>query len=171
MGCNSMDIVALKAELDAGHPISGPYNADDATAAAELNVLNRAAKAAIAAMRDYFLLERKGGVPLMGRLEIVATEPVGTVDSLGDGVTTTLAHKTAAMTLLRILNPSSDFAIDVNDSRFIALLDDLAATGAKVIAPADKTALEAMSNNKQSRGAELGFGKVGHADVEDARKL
>lgn len=31
----------LKAELAAGHPDTGPYNADDTLAAAELNVVNR----------------------------------------------------------------------------------------------------------------------------------
>lgn len=36
-----MDIAALKAELLAGHPDTGAYNANDALAAAELNVVNR----------------------------------------------------------------------------------------------------------------------------------
>lgn len=36
-----MDYVALKAELDAGHPVTGAYNADDALAAGELNAENR----------------------------------------------------------------------------------------------------------------------------------
>jgi hypothetical protein len=36
-----MDLVALKAELTAGQPGSGAYDADDATAAAQLNVVNR----------------------------------------------------------------------------------------------------------------------------------
>jgi len=36
-----MDYVALKAELDASHPVTGAYNADNALAAAELNALNR----------------------------------------------------------------------------------------------------------------------------------
>ena len=36
-----MDIAALKVELLAGHPDTGAYDADDATAAAQLNVVNR----------------------------------------------------------------------------------------------------------------------------------
>jgi hypothetical protein len=36
-----MDYVALKAELDAGHPGTGAYNVDDTLAAAELNTVNR----------------------------------------------------------------------------------------------------------------------------------
>lgn len=36
-----MDIDALKAELSAGHPVTGPYDADDAVAAGQLNTENR----------------------------------------------------------------------------------------------------------------------------------
>ncbi len=36
-----MDLVALRAELDSGHPDTGAYNVDDALAAIELNVINR----------------------------------------------------------------------------------------------------------------------------------
>lgn len=36
-----MDYVAIKAELDAGHPDTGAYNVDDQLAADQLNVVNR----------------------------------------------------------------------------------------------------------------------------------
>ena len=36
-----MDYQALKAELDAGHPDTGAYDADDTIAAGELNAVNR----------------------------------------------------------------------------------------------------------------------------------
>lgn len=36
-----MDYISLKQELDAGHPDTGAYSVDDATAAAELNAVNR----------------------------------------------------------------------------------------------------------------------------------
>ncbi len=35
-----MDLVALKVELDAGHPVTGAYDVDDALAAEELNATN-----------------------------------------------------------------------------------------------------------------------------------
>ena len=35
-----MDYVALKAELDAGHPVSGPYSGDDQLAADQINALD-----------------------------------------------------------------------------------------------------------------------------------
>ncbi len=37
----ALDYVALKAELDAGHPVTGAYSANHQTAANELNALNR----------------------------------------------------------------------------------------------------------------------------------
>ena len=36
----SIDYTALKAELDAGHPVTGAYDADDQAAADELNLAN-----------------------------------------------------------------------------------------------------------------------------------
>jgi hypothetical protein len=36
-----MDIAALKAELLANHPVAGPYDADNAVAADQLNAVNR----------------------------------------------------------------------------------------------------------------------------------
>lgn len=36
-----MDYAALKAELLAGHPVTGAYDADDTVAAGQLNALNR----------------------------------------------------------------------------------------------------------------------------------
>jgi len=35
-----MDLVALRAELDAGHPVTGPYSADPQDAANEINAQN-----------------------------------------------------------------------------------------------------------------------------------
>lgn len=170
----AIDISKLQTELVAGHPDTGTYNADNTLATAELNAVNRPAPASLSAIQRYFLLERKGsngGVALFGRLVMVADSAVGTVDPLGDSVTMTLDHITAAKTMLEILRPGSGFSLDLNDIRFTAILDDLAASGAKVIAPADKTALIAFSNNQQSRTIELNLGvsvvKVGH--VERAR--
>ncbi len=164
-----MNIPALKAELLAGHPDTGAYNADNQLAADEINAVNRDVAAPIESMRNYFLLERKNSMFLMGRLEIVSKGTVG-ADPLGDTVTLTLEHISAAKTLLRILNPASDFTIDTNDSRFDSLLSDLSGgSGAKVIAPGDATAIKAFSTNQQSRAVELGLGFVRLGHIENAR--
>jgi len=165
-----MSLQALKDELIAGHPTSGAYSVNNQAAANELNALNRVAVASVEALRNYFLLERKGNMALMGRLEYVSQQSVGAVNPLGDAVTLTLAHVTACQTMMRITNPGSDFALDLNDARFQSLLDDLAGgTGCKVIGPADKTAITAMSQNKQSRATELGFGLMREGHIEVAR--
>lgn len=39
-----MDYAALKAELTAGHPVTGAYSANNATAAVEINVINQTAQ-------------------------------------------------------------------------------------------------------------------------------
>ncbi len=167
-----MDLTALKTELDAGHPETGAYSATDSIAADEINAINRDAPAPLESIRNYFLLERKGDMTLMGRLSIVAQTTRGDVDPLDDVVTMTNAHITAAKTMLFILDPPGGFSLDLNDSRFQDILDDLAAgSGAKVIAPADKTALLAFSTNIQSRATELGLGNVGTHHVTSARAL
>ncbi len=38
------NLAALKAELDAGHPVTGAYSVDDATAADEINAVNIASE-------------------------------------------------------------------------------------------------------------------------------
>ena len=52
-----MDIAALAAELAAGHPDTGAYNADDALAAGEINVLNRPGDVTIADLIKFLLMD------------------------------------------------------------------------------------------------------------------
>lgn len=163
-----MGVAELKAELLAGHPDTGAYNVDDTIAADEINAVNRPAPADINSLRNYFLLERKNSMALMGRLEVIANGSIG-ADPLGDTVVLALGHITAAKTLLNILNAASSFSLDLNDARFGTLLNDIAATGAKVIAPADKTILLGLSTNQISRADELGLGRVRTGEVERAR--
>ncbi len=166
-----MDIAALATALAAGHPDTGAFDADAETATGQLNAVNRDAAAAAETIRNYFLLERKNAMALMGRLEIIADSAEDDVDPLGDLVTMTNVHITAAKTMLRIIDPGSEFSLDFNDSRFGSLLDDLAGgSGAKAINPADKTAILAFSTNKQSRATEIGLGlvRVGHVQIARA---
>ena len=54
-----MDLAALAAELTAGHPDTGAYDADNALAAAEINAVNRPAD-----VTDYFDLHAQGDLPV-----------------------------------------------------------------------------------------------------------
>ena len=49
----------LKAELTAGHPVTGAYNDDDSLAHAELNAKNIADDADSKQLLQYFILERQ----------------------------------------------------------------------------------------------------------------
>ena len=132
-----MDTKALKAELAAGHPGTGAYNADDALAAAELNVVNRSRNRT--AMDGAFLLS--------------ATDPT----------------EYAALT-------------DVKQSQWLSLcgvasIDPRNAGIRKIVATIWGGASTTVGNlntkrvESVSRGVELGFGKVGQGDVEDARNI
>ena len=165
------DLVALKAELDNDPLIRGYSAMTDAAAAADVNLNNRNAPAALNEIRSYLLLELKTSQTLFGRIAIVSESAVGD-DPISEAVTLTLEHITAAKSLMAVLKPASDFSLDVTDSRFAKILSDLAAgTGCKAIQLTDKTALEALSQNQQSRAAELGIGFVRPGNVTEARAI
>ena len=167
-----MSLQDLRTELDDDPLARGYSGMDDAAAAFDIGeIFYRPAVASIETLRNYFLLERKNSMPLIGRLEIVANSTVG-ADPLGDTVSLTLEQITAATTMFLIVTPSSEFSLNLNDSRFDSLLNDLAAgSGAKVISPGDKTAIQALSDNQQTRASELGLGNVREGTVAQARAL
>ena len=137
------------------NPLSrAAYSGSDQASTDDLNTKYRPGLGTVEDLRAYFLLERKSSQFLYGRLALVAKANVGE-DPLGEGVLT-LEHITSALTMLNILNPVSDFSLDLSDDRFESLLDDLAGgSGAKVINPGDKTAILAFSLNQISRAEEL----------------
>lgn len=167
-----MSLQDLRTELDDDPLVRGYSGMDDAAAAVDINdIFYRPAVASIETLRNYFLLERKNSMALMGRLKIVSDSAVG-ADPLGDTLSLTLEHITAATTMFLIVTPSSVFSLDLNDSRFDQLLNYLAGgSGAKVISPGDKTAIQALSENQQTRANELGLGRVREGTVAQARAL
>ena len=134
------DLVALKAELDAGHPDTGAYSLTDSVAADEIMAVNRSAPAPLNSIREYFVLEKKANMHLYGRLQIIAEAADGT-DPLGDAISVTAQMRAAAKAMLFVLNPGVDFELNTNDARFDSLLNQIAGGFSKVIEPADKTAL------------------------------
>jgi len=164
----------IKTEIDTDPLVRAYSGMTDQQVADSMNTVDRPAEGSIEELRKYLLLEKKAAMSLLGRLEVLAAGTVGS-DPLGDTISggLTLEHITAAKALLRIADPASGFTLDYNDSRFNAILDDLAGGvgNALAINPADKTAIQALSNNQQSRGNEIGVGhvKVGH--VTHARAL
>ena len=160
----ALDYAGLQAELLAGHPDTGAYDADDALAAGELNALNRPVLASGAEIREFCLytLHNEGtgsdtqNANIYGRIEMIAEakqgdDPFGVTDSLE------VQQIAAAKTFLYMLN-ADDFQVLLADTEFDAILTKL--QGANAFSPADKTALQALADNKQNRVTEIGFGRT-----------
>lgn len=171
---------ALKDELLAGHPDTGPYNVDDTLAAGELNAINRPVEASASEILQYVILERfrtntgtdTNNSNLFGRIKMMAEGALG-VDVFGatPAVPLTVQDKAAAETFLRLVGPDSGFALSLLDTRFDQILNRLVAGNA--IGAVDRTAIQNLSSNKQSRVQEIGFGRpvVNFTHVAYARAL
>ena len=160
-----IDYQALKTELLAGHPDTGAYNVDDQLAADELNAVNRPVAAPAAEILKFCLTtqhrENTGSdtsnTNIYGRIAMVAeategSNPFGV--SPADSIT--VGQIAAAKTILRLLQDDC-FALDLAGADINAALTKC--QGANCFSPSDKTALEALSENKQSRAQEIGFGR------------
>lgn len=172
-----MDFEALQAELLAGHPVTGAYSADDASAAAELNAKNIMGEVSPEVVLRYCVeqqhRENTGSdtkrCNIYGRIAIVAESPVGSNPfGLSPAETLEIGQIASAKTILRMLDGN---AYNVN----LANADvDGALTkcrGAKCYSAAQKDAIVALSNDVQSRAIELGLGRVRAGDVTHARAL
>lgn len=174
-----LDYQALKDELTAGHPVSGAYNADDTLAAAELNALNRPVASPASDFKNYCLynLHRENNgddttnTNIYGRAVMVAEASAGSNPfGLSPPDSITVGQIAAAKTLVAILDSETETILS-DDANLDSILTKC--QGANVMSPADKTALVALSDNKQSRASEINFGrpKVNATHVATARAL
>lgn len=153
-----MNLQALKAELDAGHPVTGAYSADAATAADEINVANRSRIVNIssAELLAWSAQASEGDRPRIVKIREAAA-----------------SHQSEAIQALAIaadLMISRDATgLDLNLTDRMAMLDALVAGG--VLSAADKTDLIAKATETISRAEELGLGSVQAGTVEQARAL
>ena len=171
------DYAALQAELLAGHPVTGAYSVDDATAADELNALNISGEIGPEVILEYFIenqhRENNGGdtqnTNLYGRLVMVAESAEGgNPFSLSPADSLTVGQIAAAKTILRMLDGD---AYSVNLSNVDVDGAFTKCQGANVYSTAQKNAIVGLSDNVQSRAQELGFGRVRAQDVTYARAL
>lgn len=171
----------LKAELDAGHPDTGAYNASNAIATTELNEPNRPADGGTERMLNYCIKHRSRTnngaddvpLPLMGRLQLVAdatlaSDPFGTTIAANE---VTREMKTWAQTFLYVMTSPQLLTLDFIDTEVEAGYLALGPGEAVIWKTPDIDALKAFSQNQQSRGQEIGFGYVQEGDVEYARTL
>jgi len=168
-------LIALKAELDANaHPVTGAYNADHQTAADQLNALNIVGDIPTQEMLEYLYVNEKDNLALYGRIAAVAQSSVGDLLPLNGGVDVTLDfnHISSALTLISALRQSEGGNIDLGLAVTTKVLSNLAAgQGCRAINPGQKTALEALADDRQSRATALDLPRAAGGAVEKARAL
>lgn len=175
----ALNYTALAAELAAGHPTTGAYNADNALAAAELNAVNRPNSNSVGAMMAYLLNKKhrtnQGAdttyVPIIGRLGMVAESAVGS-DPFGRGAGNelNLAQITACKTFLLLFTSPHLTATDLDDANLPYGYTE--ASGAW--AASHTAALQALSQNQLSRAQEIAAalqysGPITATHVQNAR--
>ena len=151
------NLQALKAELDAGHPVTGAYSANSEAAAEEINVLNRTRINAIGSAE---LLAWSGQSSNGDRPRIIKIEE-GKANA--DEQCAALCI-TAEQMIMR-----DNTSLDLNLPDRVAMLNALVAYG--VLSAADKASIDALAEESISRADELSLGSVRAGTIEQARSL
>ena len=138
------DLYALRAELDAGHPVTGEYSVDDATAADEINAVNRTID--------------RSDVPAP---EILAA--VKPIDYLAvfDPDTGNAVHRRYFEDIMR-----AGGTVDLDNSNIRTALQTIFSGRGDTL-----NAIEALQTIDVSRARELGLGNVRTGTVTAARAL
>ncbi len=176
--------VLLKAEIDTDPLVRGYAPMSDDDVAIDMRLVIRPGQSDPLALLEYLTLERFRQGNLYGRIAMVANSlpvkdgnswtipplPIGVADA---DVTLTQQHIAAALTFLRFVQFDVETVVTLIDSRIETILDDLGPGGAGcgAIGGADKTAIQALSTDKQDRGTEIEFGRVLEGDVIRVRAL
>ena len=174
------NIALLKIELDTDPLTRGYAGMDDPTAAATFNVIDREAPPDSGALLQYIILERFRTGNLYGRINMAAFAsplragnaweiPPLPLGAAGADVVPTFDQIQSAAAFMRLLDTDTRFAVSLLDSRIDTILSDLVSVG--VIGAGDKTAIQALSENQQSRATELGIGRVDPRHVTQARSI
>ena len=151
------NLQALKAELDAGHPVTGAYSANSEAAAEEINALNRTRINAIGSAE---LLAWSGQASSGDRPRIIKIEE-GKANA--DEQCAALCI-TAEQMIMR-----DNTSLDLNLTDRVAMLNALVAYG--VLSAADKASIDALAEESISRADELSLGSVRAGTIEQARSL
>ena len=151
------NLQALKAELDAGHPVTGAYSANSEAAAEEINALNRTRINAIGSAE---LLAWSGQASSGDRPRIIKIEE-GKANA--DEQCAALCI-TAEQMIMR-----DNTSLDLNLPDRVAMLNALVAYG--VLSAADKVSIDALAEESISRADELSLGSVRAGTIEQARSL
>ena len=151
------NLQALKAELDAGHPVTGAYSDNSEAAAEEINALNRTRINAIGSAE---LLAWSGQASSGDRPRIIKIEE-GKANA--DEQCAALCI-TAEQMIMR-----DNTSLDLNLPDRVAMLNALVAYG--VLSAADKASIDTLAEESISRADELSLGSVRAGTIEQARSL
>lgn len=180
------DLVALKAELTAGHPDTGAYNVDDALATAEINAVNRPDTVTIDQVLKFLQLDEVHSTDgsdtqdraIWTRMKDVAdlydaNQPSAVANPWGSTAIGTITEIRIVKTLQLLdfftLTAQGGLPVDLTDSNFQVFLAGAQAAGC--MSTTQETALLALGDNLQSRADELGLSPVIVGDVIAARAL
>lgn len=148
---------ALKAELDAGHPVTGPYSPNAAVAADQINAVNRSRLVPISSSE---LLAWSGQASASDRPRNL---------KIAEGKSNPVEAIAAICVVAESTINRDGTSLDLNLSDRAAMLEALVAGG--VLSDADRTSLYEIATDPISRATELGLGRVKVGHVEQAREM
>lgn len=148
-----IDIAKLRAELVAGHPDTGVYDADHVIAAGQLNAANRTKLRSVnmAELREWAAVGARAFKIRQG------------MDDTGLS-----SQQRNLCVILDKLMGTDDGFLDPSNPAHVTLVNELVV--ADVLSDNDKTALVAKATDPISRATEVGLERVKPGKVQTARK-
>jgi len=173
----------LKTELDTDSLVRGYAGMDDAAAAADLNTVYRDGDTDIATLFNYMLMQEThstDGDDTQDRSIWIRLKEVTGLVFATTGAQANPWGSTAIGTITEIqwikcrqlyeyfvLALQGSLPLSLTDSNFAVYL--AGAESAGCMSTAQETAIKALSENKRSRGVELGIGHIKAGHVQEAR--
>ena len=151
------DLATLHDELIIGHPVTGPYSADAATAAAEINAVNRTRTVPISSGE---LLAWSAGAGAGDRPRLIKIE---------EGTTAADEQIAAICKVAEGTIKRDGTELDLLKADRVAMVAALVAAG--VLSQSDSDSLYALATRQISRADEIGLSNVRAGTVEQARAL
>ena len=151
------DLQILHDELISGHPVTGPYSADAATAAEQINAVNRSRLISITSgeLLAWSGTKSDGDRPRIIKIEQGESSEVEEIAAI---------CKVAAETIRR-----DGTELDLNRDDRVAMVAALVQAG--VLSQADSDSLYSLATQSISRADEIGLSNVRAGTVEQARAL
>ena len=151
------DLATLHDELIIGHPVTGPYSADAATAAEQINAINRTRTVPISSgeLLAWSAGAGAGDRPRLIKIEegtMAADEQIAAICKVAEGT----------------INRDGT-ELDLSKQDRVAMVAALVAAG--VLSQSDSDSLYALATQQISRANELGLSNVRAGTVEQARAL